>query len=63
MRAILDWVYRLLAFVILLAALWDDLRRDFFPAAAILAFLMFVVCAMTPNAWGTKPGTNERERD
>jgi hypothetical protein len=57
----LDWTFRLVAFVILLRAVWPDLQADFWPALAILGFGWFLICAVTPSAWGTKPG--ERKPD
>lgn len=54
MRA-LDWIFRVVAFAVLLYAVWDDLRADFWPALFILGFGWFAICAVTPNAWGTRP--------
>jgi hypothetical protein len=60
MRAALDWLFRAVAFAMLLRALWSELRGDFLPAVCVLAFGTFLICAVTPNAWGER---SERKRD
>jgi ABC-type proline/glycine betaine transport system permease subunit len=50
MRAALDWTFRGVAFIVLVAVLWSDLWREPLPTLALLGVLMVIVCCATPNA-------------